>query len=75
MHSLTQPGNEDIKALLKKHGISRQEAAALLHVSVHTLDGWTAPEGSTKQRTIPLAIWELLLLKLNDHPSKFLVDK
>lgn len=74
MDTLKQPTNEDIKALLKKHGLTREEAGALVYVSVHTVDSWTAPSGA-KQRQMPLASWELLLLKLDEHPSKALVNR
>jgi hypothetical protein len=37
--TLTQPTNEDIKALLKASGITKQEAADLLHVKVSTIMG------------------------------------
>jgi DNA-binding transcriptional regulator YiaG len=67
--------HEDIKHLFSHHEITRAEAAELLDVSVHTVDSWTAPPSSTKHRAIPLACWEMLLLKLNAHPEKMLIDR
>jgi hypothetical protein len=70
-----QPTPEEIRALLKKHGISREKAAALVHASLRAWHNWSAPEGGVNHREMPKAAWELLLIKLGEHPSKKLVDK
>lgn len=72
---LSQPSDEKIKALIKKHGITRLDASDLLHVSIHTFDSWCVPETSSKHRAMPLPMWELLLLKLDAHPTKIMIDR
>jgi hypothetical protein len=66
---------ENIKILLDAHGIDRAGVAALLSVSIHTVDSWTAPDESPKNRKMPVSSWEMLMLKLNAHPFKILVDR
>ena len=72
---LEVPTHEDLKALLKVSEITRQEACGFLYVSIHTMDSWCAPDTSKKHNDMPLAMWELLLLKLNEHPLKIVVDR
>jgi hypothetical protein len=72
---IDEPTNEDFKELLKKHGKTRQEAADLLYVKLSTVHGYCDPATSTKHRKIPRASWELLLLKLDDHPFQEIRDK
>jgi hypothetical protein len=72
---LQRATHSDIKALLRDHNVTRAQAAEMLDVSVHTIDSWTAPDTSAKHRTMPLSSWEMLLLSLDAHPSKRLVDK
>ncbi|WP_321885891.1 helix-turn-helix domain-containing protein [Paraburkholderia bannensis] len=67
MSNITQPTAEQISALIKKHGLSRQEAADLVHVSKFTWNGWVAPADNKMARAMPLAAWELLLIKLGEH--------
>jgi DNA-binding transcriptional regulator YiaG len=74
MRTLTEPTNEEVRAILKKHRLTREAAAAMLYVSIHTVDSWTAVPGP-KQRKMPLASWELLLLKLDEHPFKIVRDR
>ena len=69
------PTPDDIRAAVVAAGVSRSEAASLLHVQRTAWDNWCAPVGSTKYRQMPLAAWELLLLKLDAHPAKKLVDR
>ncbi|WP_175751119.1 transcriptional regulator [Burkholderia anthina] len=67
MTAITQPTPEQISDLIKKHGLSRQEAADLLHVSKFTWNGWVSPVDNKMSRAMPLAAWELLLIKLGEH--------
>lgn len=67
------PTAQELRDLLKKHSLVRHEAATLLHVSTSALNKWTAT--GREHRQIPLAIYELLLLKLDEHPTKKLVDR
>jgi hypothetical protein len=75
MEAVTTPTDEDIKTLLRKHGVTREQAAALLFVSQHTIDSWCAPITSRKHNDMPLSSWELLLLKLDEHPLKVAIDR
>jgi uncharacterized protein (DUF2267 family) len=63
-----------IRKVLKETESTRQDAARLLHVSLVTIHSWLASEDSQKHRQMPLAAWELLLLKLGHHPYKKLID-
>jgi hypothetical protein len=70
-----QPTPEEIRALIKKHGITREQAATLVHASLRAWHNWCAPVGGSNHREMPKAAWELLLLKLGEHPHQKLVDK
>lgn len=72
---LRPPTPDDIRAAVSAAGVSRSQAASLLHVPLSAWNNWCAPEGSNKHRQMPLAAWELLLLKLDSHPAKKLVDR
>ena|GEM_PF-6465499 len=71
---LSVPDPETLRSLFKELKVSRQEVAELLHVSTHTVNTWVAAEGTSLHRPMPLMAWELLLLKLNRHPSKRVFD-
>ena len=69
------PEPADLKALLAATGTTRADAADLVHMS---LDGFIAgmtPETSRKARRMSLAAYELLLLKLDRHPTNRLVKR
>ncbi|MFM0347672.1 helix-turn-helix domain-containing protein [Paraburkholderia sp. RL17-347-BIC-D] len=74
MSEITQPSPAEVRQLLEDSGMSREQFAELVHVSKLTIHKWVLPEGNQNHRGIPLAAWELLLLKLGKHPSKKLVD-
>lgn len=67
---LKVPDAETLRDLMKDVKITRQEVAELLHVSTNTVNAWVAVEDTSLHRPMPLMAWELLLLKLNRHPSK-----
>ena len=69
MSEIKQPTPEEIKALLKKHGMTREQAAALVHVSKRVWGNWSLSEEAKDHRPIPLAAYELLLIKLEIHPK------
>lgn len=73
--SLKQPTSSQLRKLLKRHSLTRQEAATLIDVSTSAWYKWTTAEDKVEHRKIPLAIYEMLLLKLDEHPKKRLVDK
>lgn len=60
---LTQPTPTEIEAARKSAGLSQTAAAELVHAGLRTWQNWEAPAGSTENRKIPLASWELFLLK------------
>ncbi|SET60949.1 hypothetical protein SAMN05216412_11022 [Nitrosospira multiformis] len=64
--TLTLPTPDEIRNVLKKHEITRETAAGLVHVSLRAFHNWMAPEGSPHHRAMPLSAWELLLIKLGE---------
>ncbi|ARO89092.1 transcriptional regulator [Nitrosospira lacus] len=70
---IAQPKPQELRDLLKRHSLARHEAATLLYVSTSAWHKWTST--GVEHRQIPTAIYELLLLKLGEHPTKKLVDK
>ncbi len=74
MTEITQPTPEQLRELIRRHNVTRSEAAAMVHVSLNAWHKWSAAEGTVDHRAMPLAAWELLLLKLGEHPTKKLVD-
>lgn len=72
---IEQPAPGEIRALLKKHGVTREHAAGLVHASLRAFHNWCAPVDGTNHREMPKAAWELLLLKLGEHPHKKLINK
>ena len=72
---IIQPTPDEIRTVLTESGLSREEFAALVHVSKLTVHKWVLPKESANHRGIPLAAWELILLKLDKHPTKRLANK
>lgn len=68
--ALKAPDAQALRSLMKEVRITRQEVAELLHVNIHTVNAWAAAEDTPLHRPMPLMAWELLLLKLNRHPSR-----
>ena len=60
---LTPPTPDNIKAIVKAAGLTREQAAALVHVGLQTMHNWCSPLDSQNHRQMPLAAWELLLIK------------
>ncbi|MGU7843673.1 hypothetical protein ACV22V_29895, partial [Burkholderia sp. AW33-5] len=69
MTEITKPSPEQLRETIKRHGLTRGEAAQLVHASITAWHAWSAPEGSSNHRPMPLAAWELLLVKLGEHPD------
>jgi DNA-binding transcriptional regulator YiaG len=74
MSEITQPSPAEVRQLLEDSDLSREQFAELVHVSKLTIHKWVLPEENQNHRGIPLAAWELLLLKLGKHPTKKLID-
>ncbi|MFM0663811.1 helix-turn-helix domain-containing protein [Paraburkholderia sediminicola] len=74
MSEITQPTFAEVRQLLEDSDLSREQFAELVHVSKLTIHKWVLPDDNQNHRGIPLAAWELLLLKLDKHPTKKLID-
>jgi len=57
---------EDFRRLLFDHGLSKQDAANLLHVSVWTVDAWLKPSASKSSNPVPAWAPELIRYKMAD---------
>jgi len=53
---------DDVRALLRKHGITGSMAELITGVSSRTVRSWQAPTGSSSFRPIPEPAWRLLQL-------------
>ena len=58
---ITQPAPAEIKAARIMVGLTQTEAAFLVHASLKTWQNWESESGES--RKIPLAAWELFLIK------------
>ncbi len=67
--NIVKPSPDELRALFNDSDMPRADVAELLHVSRKGLEKWTAPLGSASHRDIPLAAYELLLIKLDKHPN------
>lgn len=69
---MTKPTPDDVRAMRTRHGLTRNEAADLVHTMPRTWKAWET-HGS-EGRPINLAAWELFMLKLGEHPHCSLVQ-
>lgn len=60
------PG-EELRALLAEHGVTQAQAAALIGVSVKTVESWLAPEDAAHHRAMPPRSLRLFVLELPAH--------
>lgn len=60
---IIQPTNAEIKTARLAAGLTQTEAAALVHAGLKTWQNWETDGGEA--RKIPLAAWELFLIKTN----------
>lgn len=72
--AIEPPTPDEIRGLLKSKDITREKAAGLVHVGLRTFHSWVAPKGSKNYRPMPVATWELLLIKLDAHSVYKRVD-
>jgi transcriptional regulator with XRE-family HTH domain len=56
--------SDRLRAIMRRHGLSVADVAALLCVSRHTVQSWLRPATSKAHRRMPAPMMELLLLKL-----------
>lgn len=84
MHSQTsplelpQPTASEIRAARKAAGLTQDQAAALISTAptarIRTWASYEQIAGARPRRSIPLAIWELFLLKTGQHPKFKMVN-
>ena len=55
-----KPTPEDVRELLRKHGLAGSAAGRICGVGSRTVRRWIAPEDSAGARQIPTAAWKLL---------------
>ncbi len=58
--------NEQIRDTIRQYELTRQQAADLLGVSLHTIHNWLRPESNVAFRKAPPYAAELLALKVRD---------
>lgn len=56
--------SDKLRTLMRRHGLSVADVAALLGVSRHTVVSWLRPATSKARRRMPAPTQELLALKL-----------
>tara|TARA_R100000808_G_C2128695_1_gene138351 strand:- start:812 stop:1090 length:279 start_codon:yes stop_codon:yes gene_type:complete len=62
--------NKELLALIKRHGLTSQQIADLLHTSRSTVEKWRQADGNVSQNTMPKAMLELLEIKLSIEMTK-----
>lgn len=55
---------DKLKSIIREHKLSRQQVAELMGVSVHTVNSWLAPEGSSNHTNCPEWRIKILVNKL-----------
>jgi transcriptional regulator with XRE-family HTH domain len=62
--------NERIRESIRLAGLTRQQAADLLGISIHTLHAWLRPTSNGGHRTAPQMAAELLALKTHVQTTR-----
>lgn len=57
--------SDQLRQIMRRHGLSVADVAALLGVSRHTVIAWLRPPGNRSHRRMPAPMMELLRLKLD----------
>ncbi len=65
--TLKQPSPAEVRAARSAAGLTQTQAAELVHAKLRTWQHWEADAGTEDAREIPLASWELFLLKTKDR--------
>lgn len=65
---MKQPRPGQVKQIRELAGLSREQAAELVHATYRTWQNWELVD-SAEAREIPLASWELFLRKLEERPG------
>ncbi len=58
--------NKRLLALIKKHGLTSAEVAALVHVELTTVQKWRQSPGNISFNPMPPGLLELLEIKLGE---------
>ena len=66
---LPKPTAENLRRVLKRRHWTQAKAAGLIHSTEGTLRKYAAPPTASSSLTMPMAAWELLLLKAGMHPT------
>lgn len=66
--TITQPTPDDIRAARAAAAHTQAEAATLVHAARRSWEAWESTAPGTATRAMPLASWELYLLKTGQHP-------
>jgi DNA (cytosine-5)-methyltransferase 1 len=64
---MQQPSPTEIKSARLEAGLTQTEAATLVHAGLKTWQNWESETGES--RKIPLASWELFLIKTSQVNS------
>jgi putative transcriptional regulator len=63
MAAMKQPTPAEIRAAREAAGLTQTAAAALVHAELRTWQHWESSAGADDRRAMPLAAWELFLIK------------
>ena len=66
---ISPPTPDDIRSARAAAGHTQAEAAALVHAARRSWEAWESTSAGTATRAMPLASWELYLLKTLQHPT------
>jgi len=58
---------DEVRALLRKHGLTGSRAARICGVNPRTVRSWQSPVDSASFRPIPLSAWRLLLIVTGEN--------
>lgn len=65
---------EEVKALIKRHGLTGSQVAKICGVNPRTVRSWQAPKDSNSYRPIPLSAWRLLLIATREKTVDEIFD-
>lgn len=76
---LPQPSPNEVRAARKAVGLSQTEASQVVSDAgakgYRTWQRYEAPLGSADHRPIPNGVWELFLLRTDQHPTHLMVSR
>lgn len=75
INGIDTPSYHSIRLIMDKHNLSPKDLGELLGASMDDVFKWISPPDSGDYEVMPIALWELLLLKLDEHPKLTLMPK